>query len=161
MNPYAFALPSSPHIAADKISQAVNLMEVHAACQPACDVDADYLIVEGAGGWYVPINNRDTMADLARELGAAVILVVGMRLGCFNHALLTAKAIQRDGLKLAGWVANILDPAMLCQAEYIASLQDYINAPLLGVVPHLQTISAQEIARHLNVTPLKDFSIHA
>jgi dethiobiotin synthetase len=83
----------------------------------------------------VPLNQRETLADLALAIGAPVVLVVGLRLGCLNHALLTAEAIRADGLHLAGWVANTLDPAMACRDENIATLRRWLPAPLLGVLP--------------------------
>lgn len=156
-NPFAFALPSAPHILAAKLGAEMHLPAVYAACQPALLCAADYLLVEGVGGWAVPINAQETMADLARELALPVILVVGMRVGCFNHALLTVRAIQQSGLPLAGWVANTLDPNMLCLTEYIVSLQQHIAAPLLGIVPRLEKFSAATVAGHLNLSSLANF----
>lgn len=99
---------------------------------------AEFTLIEGAGGWRVPLNNRETLADVAKELQLDVILVVGMRLGCLSHALLTAEAIQRDGLVLTGWVANCLDPEMIDLEGNINTLQSRLNAPLLGVLPLLK-----------------------
>jgi dethiobiotin synthetase len=96
---------------------------------------ADVVLVEGSGGWRVPLNDSETLADLAVALALPVVLVVGLRLGCLNHALLTAEAIRADGLQLAGWVANTVDPAMACRDENIATLRLRLGAPLLGVVP--------------------------
>ncbi|MBQ0921692.1 dethiobiotin synthase, partial [Hydrogenophaga aromaticivorans] len=96
---------------------------------------ADVVLVEGSGGWRVPLNEDETLADLAVALALPVVLVVGLRLGCLNHALLTAEAIRADGLQLAGWVANTLDPAMACRDENIQTLRQRLAAPLLGVVP--------------------------
>ena len=97
---------------------------------------AGVTLVEGAGGWRVPLNDRETLADFARELQAPVILVVGLRLGCINHALLTAEAIRHDGLALAGWVANGIDPQLEAREEIVATLRTALAAPLLGVLPH-------------------------
>jgi dethiobiotin synthetase len=96
---------------------------------------ADVVLVEGAGGWRVPVNDRETLADLAKAIGAPVVLVVGVRLGCLNHALLTAEAIRADGLQLAGWVANAVDPDMVGRDENIDTLRRWLQAPLLGSVP--------------------------
>jgi dethiobiotin synthetase len=98
---------------------------------------ANLTLVEGAGGWRVPVNARETLADLAKVLNIPVILVVGVRLGCINHALLTVEAIARDGLTLAGWVANCIDPNMAMVEENLATLEQRIHAPLLGRVPYL------------------------
>ena len=90
------------------------------------------MVVEGAGGWRVPLNDREDMADLAQRLGLPVVLVVGMRLGCLSHALLTAESIANRQLPWAGWVANHVDPAMACQAENVAALRARLPAPCLG-----------------------------
>ena len=102
-----------------------------------------------AGG--VPINSRETLADVARELNCAVIMVVGMRLGCLNHALLTREAILRDGLQIAGWVANILDPDMPRLEENIDTLKQRIAEPCLGTVPRLENPSPEQVARFLTL----------
>jgi dethiobiotin synthetase len=111
----------------------------------------DFLVIEGAGGWRVPINKHETMADIPKQLNAEVILVVGIRLGCINHALLTAQAVRLDGLKIAGWVANILDTQMLRMDENIDTLKQLLIEPCLGVVPRLSDISPQQVAAHLTI----------
>ena len=113
--------------------------------------EADLLIVEGAGGFCVPLGVDRSSADLAIALGLPVILVVGMRLGCINHALLTAEAITARGLRIAGWVANRIDPAMLRFEENLATLQALIPAPLLGVVPHDAAGGAEAAAGYLQL----------
>ena len=116
---------------------------------------ADFLLVEGAGGWRVPLNHRETLAALAVELNLPVILVVGMKLGCISHALLTADAIRADGLPLAGWVANRVDPNMARFEENLATLQAMLPAPCLGVVPHLGSAPlASDVAGYLDLTAL-------
>ncbi len=135
-NPVALSEPLSPHLAAAHAGRHVAVAELLAA-QRALQARADVVLVEGAGGWRVPLNDRETLADLARALAAPVVLVVGLRLGCLNHALLTAEAIRADGLRLAGWVANSIDPGMACRDENIDSLRQRLPAPLLGVVPWL------------------------
>ncbi len=134
INPYAFVSPIAPHIAAAQAGVVIDLARIeegfrHIAAQ------AEWVIVEGAGGLLVPLNDHANMADLAARLGLPLVLVVGMRLGCLNHALLTVEAIERRGLALAGWVANRIDPAMTAFEENLASLTQNIAAPLLGVVP--------------------------
>jgi dethiobiotin synthetase len=133
-NPVALPDPLSPHLAAARAGRQVSVAQLHQAYQELALL-ADVVLVEGAGGWRVPLNDDETLADLARAIGAPVVLVVGLRLGCLNHALLTAEAIRADGLHLAGWVANHVDPDMVCVAENIASLQARLQAPLLGSIP--------------------------
>ncbi|MBD3894054.1 dethiobiotin synthase [Hydrogenophaga sp.] len=133
-NPVALPDPVSPHLAAARAGRPVDVAELLAAYRHLQGL-ADAVVVEGAGGWRVPLNAHETLADLARAIGAPVLLVVGLRLGCLNHALLSAEAIRADGLHLAGWVANTLDPAMLCRDENIDTLRQRLGAPLLGVVP--------------------------
>jgi dethiobiotin synthetase len=117
---------------------------------------AELVLIEGAGGWRVPISSRETLADLARELQVEVILVVGMRLGCINHALLTAEAIGRDGLRLAGWIANQCGARMACHDQNLDSLCRLLGAPLLGSIPHLSPFSPEVAARSVDFSYLWD-----
>jgi dethiobiotin synthetase len=133
-NPVALPEPLSPHLAAARAGRRVGVAELVAAHRELRGL-ADVVLVEGSGGWRVPLNDNETLADLAVALALPVVLVVGLRLGCLNHALLTAEAIRADGLQLAGWVANTVDPAMACRDENIATLRLRLGAPLLGVVP--------------------------
>jgi len=134
INPYAFEPAVAPHIAAQRASREIDL-EVIRAAYCALSMKADIVIVEGVGGFLVPINQQQNGADLAEILNLPVILVVGMCLGCLNHAFLTAKAIQSTGLELAGWVANCMDPQMLAIAENISTLEGQLGCPLLGTLP--------------------------
>ncbi len=109
-----------------------------AYCRGAMMQPADLVLVEGAGGWRVPLSMRESLARLPQLLELDVILVVGMKLGCINHAILTAEAIARDGLRLAGWVANHVDPEMACPEENLATLERLFRAPLIGRVPWLE-----------------------
>ena len=136
VNPYAFAEPIAPHIAAAQAGVRIEL-GVIAAAYSRLAAAADVVVVEGAGGWRVPLNERDDMADLAQRLGLPIVLVVGMRLGCLSHALLTAESIASRPLPWAGWVANHVDPAMACQAENVAALHARLPGPCLGVQPFL------------------------
>jgi dethiobiotin synthetase len=147
-NPVALPDAMSPHLAAARAGRRIAVAELHAA-QRALLALADVVVVEGAGGWRVPLNEHETLADLAIAMAAPVVLVVGLRLGCLNHALLTAEAIRADGLALAGWVANTIDPAMACRDENIATLQQRLRAPLLGVVPWLPVPDARSIMLQL------------
>lgn len=135
VNPYCFAAAIAPHIAAAEEGRSIDFAVIKTACQQAMAA-ADFLIVEGAGGFRIPLTVDRDSADLAVDLGLPVILVVGMRLGCISHALLTAEAIVGRGLELAGWVANRIDPAMARFDENLATLQGLLPAPLLGVVPY-------------------------
>ena len=136
VNPYCFKAAIAPHIAASEEGVSIDFAPIAAACDHARQL-ADLLIVEGVGGFRVPLGVDRDSADLAVALGLPVILVVGLRLGCINHALLTAEAIAARGLTLAGWVANRIDPAMPRQEENIAALAARLGAPLLGSVPHV------------------------
>ena len=136
VNPYCFKAAIAPHIAAAEEGVSIDFAPIAAACDHARQL-ADLLIVEGVGGFRVPLGVDRESADLAVALGLPVILVVGLRLGCINHALLTAEAIATRGLTLAGWVANRIDPAMPRQEENIAALAARLGAPLLGSVPHV------------------------
>ncbi len=112
---------------------------------------ADLTLIEGAGGWRVPLADQANISDLAMALDLPVILVVGVRLGCISHALLTAEAIARDGLQLAGWVANIIDPKTSRLEENLSTLAERLPAPCLGRVPRLRPASAQAVAAHLQL----------
>ncbi|MDP2110594.1 MAG: dethiobiotin synthase [Thiobacillus sp.] len=143
VNPYAFAEPVAPHIAAARAGVRIEL-DVIAAAYGRLAAAADVVVVEGAGGWRVPLNERDDMADLAQRLGLPVVLVVGLRLGCLNHALLTAESIARRQLPWAGWVGNHIYPAMARQAENIAALRARLPDPCLGVQHFLHEESASK-----------------
>jgi dethiobiotin synthetase len=133
INPYRFALAIAPHLAAEHARILIDLAVISHAYQRLSNL-AEMVIVEGAGGFYVPLNMEETLADLAVQLNIPIILVVGMRLGCINHALLTVEAIQARGLTLAGWVANEIDSNMKMFDENLNSLQQRIAAPCLSVV---------------------------
>jgi dethiobiotin synthetase len=154
VNPVALIEPIAPHIAAEIEGKRLQAGRLAGLCRGVMLGNAEFVLIEGAGGWRVPINARETMADLARELGVGVILVVGMQLGCINHALLTAEAIRRDGLQLAGWVANQPGARMARHEENLETLRNLLPAPLLGDVPFQAPWEAQELARHLDIAPL-------
>jgi dethiobiotin synthetase len=135
VNPYGFRAAIAPHIAAAEEGRRIELPQIAAALSTLRTM-ADVVLVEGVGGFCVPLGDTRDTADLASLLALPVILVVGMRLGCINHALLTEQAIAARGLPLAGWVANRIDPAMSRFPENLAALQARLPAPLLGVVEH-------------------------
>lgn len=132
VNPYAFAPAIAPHLAATQAGVRIDPASIKAR---AAAVAADHLVIEGAGGWCVPLGDELMFSDLVRGLTRDVILVVGLRLGCLNHALLSDAQIRRDGFRLRGWVANRIDPAMPAWRENLASLERRLDAPLLAVLP--------------------------
>ncbi|MBE7421730.1 MAG: dethiobiotin synthase [Zoogloeaceae bacterium] len=150
INPYLLREPLSPHLAARRDGTAIDLEHV-ARCFNELRRRADFLVVEGAGGFRVPLSDTHDGADLAARLGLPVILVIGLRLGCLNHALLTAEAIRARGLPLAGWVANQVDPAMACVAENVDTLRARLPAPLLGVVPFQDHPNPAQVATLLEL----------
>lgn len=154
VNPVALAPAIAPHLAAAQAGRRLTVAQLSGFCRGVLMERAELTLIEGAGGWRVPISDREMMSGLARELGLPVVLVVGMRLGCLNHALLTAEAIMRDGLKLAGWVANRCDPTMAFCDENIATLRHWLPAPCLGEVPFLASPVAELVGPHLDLTPL-------
>lgn len=138
VNPVLLRAALAPHLAADMEQRRLTVQRLAGFCRGTLMTHpAQLTLIEGAGGWRVPLNERETLADLALDLNLDVILVVGMRLGCLNHALLTIEAIQRDGLRLAGWVANCIDPQMNSLDANIHSLIGRISAPLVGTMPFL------------------------
>lgn len=149
VNPYCFMQAAAPHLAAQFVGVSISLERIMASFSEL-NAQSDLVIVEGAGGFRVPLNARQDSADLAQKLGLPVILVVGMRLGCLNHALLTTEAISVRGLMLAGWVANVVDENMAMLDENITALQQRIAAPLLGIVPHMVQPDARAAAERLN-----------
>ncbi len=152
VNPYLFAAPIAPHIAAAEEGIDIDLEHI-AGCYARLCEKADAVVVEGAGGFLVPLGGDSDGGDLARRLGLPVLLVVGMRLGCINHALLTQEAIAARGLTLAGWVANRVDPGMARFDANLAALESRLRAPLLGVIPFLDRPDAAAAARHLELPP--------
>ncbi|SMC24332.1 dethiobiotin synthetase [Andreprevotia lacus DSM 23236] len=134
-NPYRFEPPISPHLAAREAGITVSLDHL-SDCADRLGELADVLLIEGAGGWLAPLSEQHNMADLAQRLAAPVILVVGLRLGCINHALLSAAAIHAAGLPLAGWIANRVDPHMARADDNLAYLRTKLNAPLLAEIPY-------------------------
>lgn len=142
VNPVALEMPIAPHIAAASVGLELSAGELADHCRGVLQRPHDFALIEGAGGWRVPLNRRETMADLAISLGCPVILVVGMGLGCLSNAILTAEAIKADGLRLAGWVANNPAEAMPFLAENLLTLDERLDAPCLGRVPFLPNAGA-------------------
>jgi len=150
VNPYCFEPPIAPHIAAAQAGVIIDLDRLrHAFLQLAAA--ADCVIVEGAGGFRVPLGSHTDTSDLAAALGLGVVLVVGMRLGCINHALLTASAVRSAGLTLAGWVANHIDPAFVCADENVAALRERLHAPMLARFAYGENADPALVASRLSV----------
>jgi dethiobiotin synthetase len=135
VNPVCFPHALAPHIAAKLNDKKVKVERLAGFCQGVLLKRANLTLIEGAGGWRVPLNEREYLSDLVKQLNIPVVLVVAMRLGCLNHALLTAEAIARDGLQLAGWVANRIDPHMQRYEENRDTLLSMLDAPLLAEIP--------------------------
>lgn len=154
VNPLAFAPAIAPHLAARDEGVALEVAALHRAVRSILDKGADFTLVEGAGGWRVPLGGMATLADLALALNVPVILVVGVRLGCINHAVLSAEAIIGDGLPLAGWVANVVDPQVARLQDNLATLAERLPAPCIGQVPYLSSASAEQVAQHLDLSRL-------
>lgn len=150
INPYAFTPAIAPHIAA-KLARVEISLDVIVDAFQQLSAQAEIVIVEGVGGFCVPLGNDIDTADLAQQLGLSVIMVVGMRLGCLNHALLTAEAIRARGLQLAGWVANQVDRDMQVYEENLHYLQQRLGMPCLGIIPWMENPDFTEISTHLNL----------
>lgn len=145
-NPFCFRPAIAPHIAAQQVQQRVTIEHLlqHYKALPH---DAQWCVIEGAGGWLVPLNEQQSLADFVQALGAPIVLVVGMKLGCLNHALLTVADIERRGLQLAGWIANTTQAeTMTNYAENLATLQQRIAAPLLAEVPFQEQANPAAVA---------------
>lgn len=151
LNPVALEPPIAPHIAAGQVGRRLVVSQLSGYCRGVMMQTADLMLIEGAGGWRVPLNRVETLAGLAKELELPVILVVGMKLGCINHALLTAEAIARDGLPLVGWVANRIDPDMHCYEDNAQTLRELLPAPCLGEIPFMAEPEPGQMARYLDL----------
>lgn len=154
VNPYCFAPPIAPHIAAAESGVSIDLDRIEQACRGLAAL-ADCVIVEGAGGFRVPLGRRSDTRDLAVRLGLPIILVVGVRLGCLNHALLTVESVQAAGVTFAGWIANTIDSSMDRREENIATLQERLDAPLLASIGYCITPDAATVARSVRLDSLR------
>jgi dethiobiotin synthetase len=150
VNPYAFEMPVAPHIAAEKTGESIDLeriVENIAEIQNSCEI----VIVEGVGGWLVPLGPKLGIADMAKRLGFPVIVVVAIRLGCINHARLTFSALHAAGVLCAGWIANCTEPGMLAKEENIQTIARFSGAPLLGSLPFSPKPNFSALASHLKI----------
>jgi dethiobiotin synthetase len=135
LNPYCLEVAISPHIAAKFANIVIDIANI-VTISKRLQAQSDLLLIEGAGGWYTPISERESMADLARALGAPVLLVVGLKLGCLNHARLSLEAIRHGGCRFAGWIGNHVDPQFMAPAENLATLTQLLGAEPLALLPY-------------------------
>ena len=160
INPYVFENAVSPHIAAEQAEVEISVDEIKKYFE-LLRQKSDVVVVEGVGGWYAPISCHTTVADLAETLGLPIILVVGLRLGCLNHALLTAQALRQSGLPIAGWIANYVENGFSSADKNISTLKHFLNdIPFLGSVPyqtnHENNCSMHHIEKNILINKLSD-----
>ncbi|WP_050112779.1 dethiobiotin synthase [Yersinia thracica] len=160
VNPLTLLEATSPHIASVSEGQEIHLSVLSEGLRQL-EQSADWILVEGAGGWFTPLSPQATFADWVQQEQLPVIMVVGIKLGCINHALLTALAIEQVGLSLVGWVANEVIPAGRRQTEYMATLTQMISAPLLGVIPHLDDLADNPATTRSDLGDYLDLSLLA
>lgn len=153
VNPYAFEPPIAPHIAAGSSGVEIDLEDICTGARRLA-AQSDFLVMEGVGGWRVPLGAALSMSDVPKALGLPVVLVIGLRLGCINHGLLTVESIRAGGIRLAGWIANQVDPDMDAYQENLATLGALIDEPCLGIVPWLASPEPGRVADHLEVDEL-------
>lgn len=154
VNPYCFETPTSPHIISQEMHQPIDF-NVMSEGLSYLKQQADWILVEGAGGWFTPLSEKQFFSDWVISEQLPVILTVGVKLGCINHALLTQQAIIQSGLTLAGWVANEVEPVGRYQKEYLATLKQHIKAPFLGKIPYLNEVKEHDFTSYLDLSCLK------
>ncbi|WP_444926533.1 dethiobiotin synthase [Microbulbifer sp. ANSA003] len=155
VNPFALEPAIAPHIAAAEVGKQLNVARMAGVCRGVMSAGADLVLIEGAGGWRTPLGPRSFLSQLPRELNLPVILVVGMQLGCINHALLTVEAIRCDGLPLVGWVANFVRGEGMARAEEnLHTLKALLPAPLLGSLPFDSAANYRNAAQYLDIDRL-------
>ncbi len=149
VNPFVFEPPIAPHIAAAEAGAPIDFARLETAYR-RLRARSDVVVVEGAGGWLAPLDAERGFADLAAAWGLDVVIVVGLRLGCLNHALLTAESIERRGLRIAGWVGNAIDPGFERRRQNLATLRARLPAPCLGLLPYAPGADGRTIAERLS-----------
>ncbi|WP_394203564.1 dethiobiotin synthase [Shewanella waksmanii] len=155
INPIAFEPAIAPHIAAKQQGLALTCDVIHQALAKVPFEGVDFGLVEGAGGWRLPLGQGEYLSQVVVQQQYPVILVVGLKLGCLNHALLTQEALQADGVEIAGWVGNLVDPHMSCLEENIDSLHQMMSAPCLGIIPHVPGGNVYQAATYLDISALQ------
>jgi dethiobiotin synthetase len=153
VTPVLLREPMAPHIAAAREGRSISL-DFLAPALARLQAAGDFLVVEGVGGFKVPLGDRLDTVDLARAVGLPVVLVVGLRLGCLNHALLTADAVRSAGLALAGWIGNAIDPDMPVREENVAALRERLGAPLVARIPYIAGADPVTLAAAIDLAPL-------
>ena len=154
VNPFTFSEPTSPHIVSADEGRPIDSARLSAGLRELEGL-ANWLLVEGAGGWFTPLSENLTFADWVQQEKLPVVLVVGVKLGCINHALLTAQAVRQAGLPLAGWIANDVQPPGKRHAEYLATLKNRLAAPFLGEIPWLADIAQRDdLGQYLDLRAL-------
>ena len=151
INPFVFELPSAPHVAAKHEGVVIDLDQIiknYYLLKSMCDA----LVVEGVGGWRVPVTDKYSLADLVSKLNLSVILVVGMRLGCINHAILTAEAINADGLNLCGWASSHLDRVYSKSEETIKTLKKQLDCPHIGDLPYNSDFDPDKLSTEISLS---------
>ena len=151
VNPYAFEHAIAPHIAAGLAGVMIDIEKI-ASDFDSLNKNSGCMLVEGIGGWCVPLGDNIMLADLVKRLDLQVILVIGLRLGCINHALSMDRAIRADGARMYGWMTSQLDPDYDCPGETMTTLRARINAPLLGSLPHMEKFDLEILASHITMT---------
>ncbi len=153
VNPFAMTLPASPHIAAKHDNMGVDFAVLSEKLTQH-KANADVVLIEGAGGWRVPVSDTDCLSAWVQKEKLPVVLVVGIKLGCLSHAMLTAEVIKHDGLELAGWVANRVNPGIEHYGEIIKMLEDKLKVPKLGEIPYIPRPTVKNLSKYIDVSPL-------
>ncbi|WP_261858067.1 dethiobiotin synthase [Photobacterium sanguinicancri] len=153
VNPYAFEAAVSPHLAAEQENRVIEFPVISAGLE-ALKAKSEAVLVEGAGGWRVPVSRTDYLSSWVKQEKLPVILVIGVKLGCMSHAILTAEAIRNDGLELVGWVANRINPGTENYAEIIRMMEENLGAPKLGEIPYMPSIKKRDLSKYINLAPL-------
>ncbi|MGF1766420.1 dethiobiotin synthase [Enterovibrio makurazakiensis] len=153
VNPSLLHAACSPHIAAELENTTVDFAQLSRGLKNI-QTKADFTLVEGAGGWRVPVSYDSTLADWVGQEKLPVILVVGIKLGCLNHAYLTAEAVRRDGLEIVGWVANRVNPGTEHYSDIVKTLEHHLGVPKLGEIPYMPAIKSRDLSGYIDISPL-------
>ncbi|MGF1732793.1 dethiobiotin synthase [Photobacterium kasasachensis] len=153
VNPYAFEAAVSPHLAAEQEDRVINF-DILSQGLEHLKSKSEVVLVEGAGGWRVPVSRTDFLSSWVKQEKLPVVLVVGVKLGCLSHAILTAEAIKNDGLELVGWVANRINPGTENYSEIIRMLEENLPGKKLGEIPYMPGIKKRDLSQYIDLSPL-------